>query len=257
MSAATPRDAEAFLAGFFAPPNRLRVASKPEIPAWADRLRGPTPLATVLPCWRACGAVDWYGLATDDRQFRALGEGLTAFVGPTYSTFRGESARLDPGDPVEAAVARLTCGRAYRFRGPDPTAVWAALGRLRRAWARAGPRDGAVPQPVGRRLRAFHMAALAGDRAAAEEALASRGAWLKLSGWYRLDAHPPYTELLPQIRRLAGLFGARMVWGSDWPHTAFATDAMPSYGSTWQPVVEAIGRDAAEALRRREPAIYR
>lgn len=91
----------------------------------------------------------------------------------------------------------------------------------------------------------------------AVEALAAQGAWLKLSGWYRLDAQAPYAALVPTIRRLAGLFGARMVWGSDWPHTMFAPDAMPSYDSTWQPVVEAIGRDAAEALRRPEPAIYR
>jgi predicted TIM-barrel fold metal-dependent hydrolase len=90
----------------------------------------------------------------------------------------------------------------------------------------------------------------------AAEALAAQGAWLKLSGWYRLDAQAPYADLLPRIRRLAAVFGARMVWGSDWPHTMFAPDAMPSYDSTWTPVVEAIGRDAAEALRRREPAIY-
>lgn len=88
------------------------------------------------------------------------------------------------------------------------------------------------------------------------EALAAQGAWLKLSGWYRLDSQAPYTELLPRVRRLAAIFGARMVWGSDWPHTMFASDAMPSYDSTWRPVVEAFGRDAAEALRRRGPAIY-
>ena len=91
----------------------------------------------------------------------------------------------------------------------------------------------------------------------AAETLASEGAWLKLSGWYRLAAEPPYATLLPQIRRLAGLFGARMVWGSDWPHTMFAAEAMPGYRAIWQPVVEALGRDAAEVLRRREPAIYR
>ena len=90
----------------------------------------------------------------------------------------------------------------------------------------------------------------------AAEALAAQGAWLKLSGWYRLGARAPYTELLPRIRRLADLFGTRMVWGSDWPHTMFAPDEMPSYDSTWGPVVEAIGSDAAWAVRRREPAIY-
>lgn len=90
----------------------------------------------------------------------------------------------------------------------------------------------------------------------AVEALAAQGAWLKLSGWYRLDAREPYLSLVPQIRRLAGLFGEHMVWGSDWPHTMFASGAMPPYASTWRPVVDALGRDAAEALLRRKPAIY-
>ena len=86
--------------------------------------------------------------------------------------------------------------------------------------------------------------------------LAERGAWLKLSGWYRLDAQAPYAGLVPRIRRLAGLFGDRMVWGSDWPHTHFAPDAMPPYAEAWQPVVDAFGRKAADALRGRHPRIY-
>jgi predicted TIM-barrel fold metal-dependent hydrolase len=90
----------------------------------------------------------------------------------------------------------------------------------------------------------------------AAETLASCGAWLKLSGWYRLDAKAPYTSLVPRIRRLADLFGPRMVWGSDWPHTIFAPDAMPHYAETWRPVVDALGHDAAQRLRRRPPPIY-
>ena len=90
----------------------------------------------------------------------------------------------------------------------------------------------------------------------AAERLAACGAWLKLSGWYRLDAKAPYASLVPRIRRLAGLFGERMVWGSDWPHTTFAPEAMPPYAETWQPVVEALGVEAAVALRNRQPHIY-
>lgn len=91
---------------------------------------------------------------------------------------------------------------------------------------------------------------------AAAEALAAQGAWLKLSGWYRLQAAAPYAPLVPRIRRLAAFFGERMVWGSDWPHTAFAPDAMPTYDSSWQPVVAALGRDAGAVLRGRMPAVY-
>lgn len=90
----------------------------------------------------------------------------------------------------------------------------------------------------------------------AAERLGARGAWLKLSGWYRLGAQSPYTDLVPHIRRLADLFGDRMVWGSDWPHTLFDPDEVPSYAETWRPVVEALGRDAADALRGRHPPIY-
>ncbi|HEY9067462.1 MAG TPA: amidohydrolase family protein [Burkholderiaceae bacterium] len=90
----------------------------------------------------------------------------------------------------------------------------------------------------------------------AAQQLAARGAWLKLSGWYRLDAPEPYTDLVPHIRRLAQMFGDRMVWGSDWPHTTFAPEAMPTYRATWEPVVAALGRPAAEALRSRRPPIY-
>lgn len=88
------------------------------------------------------------------------------------------------------------------------------------------------------------------------DALAGQGAWLKLSGWYRLGAQEPYEALLPHIQRLAQLFGDRLLWGSDWPHTMFAPDALPTYASTWQPVVDALGHEAAQALRQRRPSIY-
>ncbi|UUX96996.1 amidohydrolase [Aquabacterium sp. J223] len=91
----------------------------------------------------------------------------------------------------------------------------------------------------------------------AAEALAAGGAWLKLSGWYRLGAQAPYAGLVPRIRRLAAWFGERMVWGSDWPHTTFAPEAMPPYAQGWQPVVDALGPGAARALRGRPPSIYR
>jgi predicted TIM-barrel fold metal-dependent hydrolase len=70
--------------------------------------------------------------------------------------------------------------------------------------------------------------------------LAQSGAWLKLSGWYRLQADAPYDSLDRSIRRAAGLFGTRLVWGSDWPHTSFGHDALPAYASTWQPVARTL-----------------
>jgi predicted TIM-barrel fold metal-dependent hydrolase len=79
---------------------------------------------------------------------------------------------------------------------------------------------------------------------AAAAALAAQGAWIKLSGWYRLGDQAPYARLLPAIRRAAALFGPRCVWGSDWPHTAFAPDQLPSYDSMLQPVRAALGDHA-------------
>lgn len=79
--------------------------------------------------------------------------------------------------------------------------------------------------------------------------LAARGAWLKLSGWYRLQDQAPYDSLLAQIRRAAALCPTRRLWGSDWPHTSFSPDQLPAYDSTWCPVQRALGPPAAEAVR--------
>ena len=95
---------------------------------------------------------------------------------------------------------------------------------------------------TGLRFVLDHLAGLGADGAghhaawAAAQALADAGAWIKLSGWYRLQAPAPYAQLHPNIRRAAALFGPRTVWGSDWPHTSFAPDQLPPYESTLAPV---------------------
>ena len=58
------------------------------------------------------------------------------------------------------------------------------------------------------------------------------------------------------IRRVAQCMGERLVWGSDWPHTAFAHDALPPYDSVWQPVVQALGEARAETVRANGAALY-
>lgn len=87
--------------------------------------------------------------------------------------------------------------------------------------------------------------------------LADAGAWLKLSGWYRLGSSEPYGNLVPVIRGVAAIFGDHMVWGSDWPHTQFSSDRLPAYRSTWAPVEAALGPAAAADLLFRHAAIYR
>jgi predicted TIM-barrel fold metal-dependent hydrolase len=83
---------------------------------------------------------------------------------------------------------------------------------------------------------------LPADHAAwqALEKLAGQGAWVKLSGWYRLHAVAPYAVLSSSIARVARLFAGHLVWGSDWPHTSFTPEAMPAYASTLAPAVRVL-----------------
>ncbi len=88
--------------------------------------------------------------------------------------------------------------------------------------------------------------------------LADAGGWLKLSGWYRLQANPPYAELLPAIRHLHDLFDGRCLWGSDWPHTWFmepgAPGPAPAFASLLVPLHHALGPAAARAVLHEAPA---
>ena len=52
-------------------------------------------------------------------------------------------------------------------------------------------------------------------------ALADQGAWLKVSGYYRLGAAAPFNEIDSVIEKQYERFAGRMLWGSDWPHTWF------------------------------------
>jgi predicted TIM-barrel fold metal-dependent hydrolase len=98
-------------------------------------------------------------------------------------------------------------------------------------------------------LAGLHAGLPAGAPAwAAAQALAGAGAWVKLSGWYRLAATPPWDDLLPVVQRAAEMFGPRTVWGSDWPHTTYAPDRIPTYGSTLYPVHAALGKAASLAI---------
>ena len=74
------------------------------------------------------------------------------------------------------------------------------------------------------------LAPVTGDKGQAaceflQRLAASSRVWLKLSGFYKLAAEPPYAELAPLMQSLARTCPERLLWGSDWPHT-------PSHGST-------------------------
>lgn len=80
----------------------------------------------------------------------------------------------------------------------------------------------------------------------AAAALAAAGAWVKLSGWYRLAPQAPYASLHGSIARVGALFGTRLLWGSDWPHTSLPQDQKPGYASLQHPVRAALGEVALQ-----------
>ena len=87
--------------------------------------------------------------------------------------------------------------------------------------------------------------------------LADGGAWITLSGWYRLDSAAPYSGLHAAIARATGLFGERVVWGSDWPHTGQPATPPLRYEDGWAPVAAALGASRAQRVREQGPlALY-
>ena len=46
------------------------------------------------------------------------------------------------------------------------------------------------------------------------------GAWVKLSGAYRLSPTPPYEDTAQLARALIAAAPGRCVWGSDWPNVS-------------------------------------
>lgn len=165
---------EDFLSQFFGNGNKFHLAKieatedeQSKIRPWVELLTQAEP--TVLPYWHN-KIVDWYGIAFSERQLRRLNEELMAFVGSTYSTFRGQRVQFDLQNPIELAVYQLTKGTAVKFSG-DAKEIWAALERMRRVKERQVVRIADTPVPTGRVLRDFYMALQAGNRISAENSL--------------------------------------------------------------------------------------
>lgn len=166
--------------------------------------------------------------------------------------------RLNLVSPVGesgADVGRRFAALAPRLRARGWHLQWYAGPEHLAAVARAHAGSGVVA--VLDHLAGLHAELPADDPAwEAVARLAGQGAWVKLSGWYRLRAAAPYELLADTVRRLSALFGERLVWGSDWPHTSFAADAMPDYGSTWAPLAAALGEEDAARVRAAGAQLY-
>lgn len=134
-------------------------------------------LPIVLPRKEAAGT-RWYGIAFSAAQGRDLREQLMAFAGPTLSTLRGETQRLDPNDPLESALLGATNGEAIALTfdsGGDKDAgrrLCDALALMARVRQGVEVRESELVLSTGRVLRRFYMALAAGNRAAAESEIA-------------------------------------------------------------------------------------
>ena len=86
--------------------------------------------------------------------------------------------------------------------------------------------------------------------------LADAGAWIKLSGWYRLGLIAPYDLVRLRLTQISAMFHQRCVWGSDWPHTSFEPSQAPRYAQVWPPLQLLLGETGAAALAANAEMLY-
>ena len=114
----------------------------------------------VLPRVDASGGLHWYVLAPDDVLFDEARETVTAFLGHSYSDFRGQPARPASGDAIDVAVNATTDGRWFRVPVADRDIVPSiqAMCLLQGLLSERPPRGRSLPRPIGRLLRDIDMA---------------------------------------------------------------------------------------------------
>ena len=176
------RDLDLFLRKFFGEGNELRQEYLEKAATslaqctklWLEEFRKGRHRRLFLPRLSQ-GELSWYAIDFGDgNEFREL---LLAFVGPSYSTFRGERAELSAGDPVDKAVLHFVGSEAMVFRFKASTSelrrqqLESALLLMHQVTASAEDRPRQIPRSVGSLIRDFHIALAAGKRDDAEMAL--------------------------------------------------------------------------------------
>jgi uncharacterized protein YqcC (DUF446 family) len=210
MGRASPEDprivsaeTESFLGAFFGAGNDLSVenlvASNPVLAEWLERriaaLRASPLSPTLLPRRRG-DTLTWYGLARSVRERRELVQVLQSFVGPTYATLRVDRP-LNPEDLIDVAVrAYAEQSFTINVRSGEQAEVRRALDLFFELDAIRPRRRMSVSRPLGRLLREFEMAVLAGAGELSSELLAE----IEASG--QLSAQ---NIVFLRIRRLSGL----------------------------------------------------
>ena len=196
-------EVDSFLDTFFGPGNDLSVAalaaSNPALAAWLDRriaaLRESPEMPALLPRRRG-EALAWYGIARTKRERRELVQVLQAFVGPTYASLRVDRP-LDLHDSIDVA-AKAFAEQSFTIDvlSGEQAAMRRALDLYFDLVAIRPRRTVAVSRPLGRLLREFEMAVVAGAGELSHELLAE----IEASG--QLSAQ---NLAFLRIRRLSGL----------------------------------------------------
>ncbi len=220
IDALHPVDA-AWLERFFSGRNALKwetVTTRTALPTWLEQVLpwvaaysvsgGRFPI--VLPVFGPDGPVQWYAMASDESGANALCQEITAFVGPSFSDFRGQFLEPDLDDDIEKALQERFGRFVFRLSPVNAgdtagiaDALQTYLGLLRR---RPDVPD-RTQRPFGKVRAEFDRALLAGNE---PDAVRLRG---ELVGSGRVDAEQ---EKYLDIRMLAGL-GRQFQLAHDYP----------------------------------------
>jgi predicted TIM-barrel fold metal-dependent hydrolase len=150
--------------------------------------------------------------------------------------FNAVSPLGNAADALQAMAPRIRA-RGWHLQWYVPPARWAEVAALSHQHGLVAVLDHLAGITPG----AWAQAALPLDALAR---LADQGAWLKLSGWYRLHSNAPFNDVQPAITVLVRQFDGRCVWGSDWPHTRYLEPGVhgpvPGYASLMAPACAAL-----------------
>ncbi|QHS35580.1 hypothetical protein GWQ43_05590 [Alcaligenes faecalis] len=210
-----------WLERFFSGRNALKweeVVSRSANPAWLEQVQpwitmfsgAKEELPIVLPVFNASGPCQWYGMSSNESGANALCQELLAFVGPSFSSFRGLTITPDADDPIEQALVDRFGKFVYRLEPVNAENILNIVDALQ-LYLNLLRRRPEIPdrsqRPFGKVRAEFDQALLAGsesDAARLREELISSG---------RVDAEQ---EKYLHIRMLAGL-GQHFQLAHDYP----------------------------------------
>ena len=153
---------------FFGPGNNIKFKDiQKECRFLLEPLYADDLTFLILPRSKMSEDVLWYAMSFSNSQLRELADNLTAFLGPSYSNFRGDRAKLRQDDSIDGVVLNTTRGNVMIFKGP-----WREIiERLDIMYTVISRRPSVTQEsirPTGRVLRDFYMAVQAGNRELAE-----------------------------------------------------------------------------------------